>query len=156
MKERNDLSNRMLSIKRTFKAPLKLVWEAWTQPEHIAKWWGPQGMKTTVEEHNFVVGGAWKYTMLMPDGKEFIGEGVYSEILTFQKIVTSANFRPMTEGVELQILLEETEEGTLFTFHVVHETEAYCQQQKAMGFYNGWGSTFDRLDGHLMSLTSSA
>ena len=149
MKENDDISNRVLSIQRTFKAPLKLVWEAWTQPDHIANWWGPKGMQTEIVEHNFVVGGIWKYAMTMPDGNLFIGEGKYSEIIEFRKIVTSANFRPMTEGVELQILMEEAKEGTHFSFHVIHESEEYCQQQKAMGFYNGWGSTFDRLGEYL-------
>ena len=42
----NDLNNRTLTIERTFNAPLKVVWEAWSQPEHIAQWWGPKGMET--------------------------------------------------------------------------------------------------------------
>ncbi len=144
----SNTNNRTLSLKRTFNAPIKLVWEAWTQPEHIAQWWGPKGMKTKIIAHNFSVGGAWKYAMTMPDGKEFIADGVYSEIVELQKIVTSANFKPMTEGVELQVLLEEDGNKTNFTFNVVHETEDYCKQQEKMGFYNGWGSTFDRLEGY--------
>ena len=142
----NDTSNRTLSLKRTFNAPIKLVWEAWTQPEHIALWWGPKGMNTKVIEHDFRVGGKWKYIMLMPDGKEFIADGVYSEIVELQKIVTTANFKPMTEGVEMHALFEENGDKTNFTFHVVHPTEEYCKQQEEMGFYNGWGSVFNRLD----------
>ncbi len=138
-------TNRTLTIERTFNAPIELVWEAWSQPEHIAKWWGPPGMEVEIIEHNFEVGGAWKYSMVMPNGGTFIAEGVYSEIVPMQNIVTSANFRPMTEGVELHVLLRAVPGGTEFTFHVVHETEEYCKQQEQMGFYNGWGSTFDRL-----------
>jgi uncharacterized protein YndB with AHSA1/START domain len=77
MKKESDEKNRILTLKRTFNAPLKLVWEAWTQPEHITQWWGPKGMKTNIIEHNFKVGGKWKYVMAMPDGSEFVGEGVY-------------------------------------------------------------------------------
>ncbi len=150
----NSKENRTLTLERTFNAPIKLVWEAWTQPEHIAAWWGPKGMKTEVVEHNFIEGGTWKYVMLMPDGNEFIGEGKYSKIVELKKIVTSANFRPMTVGVELQVILEEIDDKTKFIFKVVHETEAYCKQQEAMGFYNGWASTFDRLQEHLLSITA--
>lgn len=148
-----NAANRTLTLERTYNAPIQLVWDAWTQPEHIAQWWGPKGMETKVVEHNFTVGGSWKYSMKMPNGGDFIADGVYSEIVELKKIITSANFRPMTEGVELQVLLEANGEQTKFTFHVVHETEEYCKQQEAMGFYNGWGSTFDRLGDYFEGLS---
>jgi uncharacterized protein YndB with AHSA1/START domain len=150
----NDLAKRVLTLKKTFDAPIELVWEAWTQPEHIAHWWGPKGMSLQVVEHNFNVGGKWKYVMPMPDG-EFISEGVYSEIVELQKIVTSANFRPMTEGVEIRALFEKDGSRTNFTFSVVHPTEEYCRQQEKMGFYNGWGSAFARLEEYLKVVLSS-
>jgi uncharacterized protein YndB with AHSA1/START domain len=154
MEKSNDLSNRTLSINKTFDAPIDLVWEAWTNPEHIANWWGPPGMSVEVMEHNFVIGGKWKYAMPMPDGSQFISEGVYKEIIEKKKIVTSADFKPMTEGVELQMLFEADGEKTHFTFNVVHETASYCKQQEEMGFYNGWGSAFQRLDTLLQRLTN--
>ena len=150
----SDLNNRTLTIEKTFDAPIELVWEAWTQPEHIAQWWGPKGMKTRIIEHNFVEGGSWEYAMTMPDGKDFIADGVYLEIVELQKIRTSANFKPMTEGVELQVLLKKIGDKTQFTFHVIHETEEYCKQQEQMGFYNGWGSTFERLTSYLQEKVS--
>lgn len=141
----SDLAKRTLTLKRTFNAPLNLVWEAWTRPDHIAKWWGPKGMETTIVEHDFKAGGNWKYTMLMPNGGEFIAEGTYIEIVESEKIVTSADFKPMTEGVTLEAHFEADGEQTHFTFNVIHATEEYCKQQEEMGFYNGWGSTFERL-----------
>jgi uncharacterized protein YndB with AHSA1/START domain len=148
----NDLAKRTLTLTKKFDAPIELVWEAWTQPEHVAQWWGPKGMAIKVVEHNFKVGGKWKYVMPMPDGKEFVSEGQYSEIVELKKIVTSANFRPMTEGVEIRALFEKDGEKTNFTFSVVHPTEEYCKQQEQMGFYNGWGSAFTRLDSLLTAL----
>jgi uncharacterized protein YndB with AHSA1/START domain len=145
MNTSDELQNRTASIRKTFDAPVQLVWEAWTQPEHIANWWAPGGMKMKIVEHDFRVGGKWKFTMPMQDGSEFISEGEYIEILEFKKIVTSANFRPMTEGVELHILFEAAGDKTNFTFNVIHATEEYCKQQEKMGIYNGWGSAFDRL-----------
>ena len=145
MKNSNEAANRTLTLKRTFNAPVKLVWQAWTQPEHIAQWWGPKGMEVRIIAHDFSVGGRWEYSMAMPDGSEFISEGVYSLIVEFQKIFSTANFRPMTEGVEIQAIFEEDGEKTKFTFNCIHPTEEYCRQQEQMGFYNGWGSAFDRL-----------
>ncbi|MEE9363422.1 MAG: SRPBCC domain-containing protein [Cellulophaga sp.] len=146
MNEPNDASSRTVTIKRTFKAPIKLVWDAWIQPEHIALWWGPKGMKTEVLEHDFRVGGKWKYAMKMPDGNDFITDGIYSEIVTLQRICSSANFKPMTEGVEIQALFKENGNETDFTFNIVHPTEEYRIQQEKMGILNGWGSVFDRLE----------
>jgi uncharacterized protein YndB with AHSA1/START domain len=109
-------------------------------------------MSLTVVEHDFKVGGKWKYVMPMPNGDEFISEGQYSEIITFQKIVTSANFRPMTEGVEIRALFEKNGDKTNFIFSVIHPTEEYKVQQEKMGFYNGWGSAFSRFEGLLAAL----
>lgn len=147
-------SNRTLTIERTLDAPIALVWEAWTQPEHIAKWWGPPHMDVKIIEHNFEVGGQWKYSMTMPDGMEFVTEGVYSLIVEPEKIHSSADFKPMTEGVEIQALFKEEGDKTHFTFNVVHPTAEYCKQQEEMGFYNGWGSVFNNLEEHLSALTS--
>nr|WP_240491697.1 SRPBCC domain-containing protein [Flavivirga aquatica] len=76
---------------------------------------------------------------------EFISEGVYKEIIELEKIITSADFKPMTENVELIALFKADGEQTKFTFSVIHATEEYCKQQEEMGFYNGWGSAFERL-----------
>ncbi|MEL6305493.1 MAG: SRPBCC domain-containing protein [Bacteroidota bacterium] len=145
MQNLEDAKSRTLTIEKELNAPLALVWEAWSKPEHIAKWWGPKGMEITVEVHDFRVGGHWRYSMQMPDGNTFITEGTYLAIDTHRRIVTSADFKPMTENVELHILFEAQGEKTLFTFHCVHKTEEYCAQQEKMGFYNGWGSVFNNL-----------
>lgn len=150
----SDVTNRTLTIEKVLNAPIRLVWEAWTQSEHIVKWWAPHGMALTVIEHEFKVGGHWKYAMPMPDGSEFISEGVYKEIMRFERIITTANFRPMTQNVELQCLFKEEGDTTIFTFNVIHETPEYCKQQEEMGFYNGWGSVFNRLENILVTLTN--
>ncbi len=146
MNSNEDAANRTLSLKRTFDAPINLVWEAWTQPEHIAQWWGPEGMKTKVVKHDFKVGGEWEYAMTMPDGNLFIADGVYKVIVELEKIFSSANFKPMTEGVEIQAYFKTNGDKTDFTFSVVHPTAAYCKQQEEMGFMNGWASVFNRLE----------
>ena len=147
-----DKSKHTVTIQRTFNAPIELVWEAWTQPKHIAKWWSPKGMETKIIEHSFSVGGKWKYAMPMPNGQEFIAEGTYTKIVELETIISSANFRPMTEGVEIQSLFKKEGNKTLFTFNIVHPTEAYKIQQEKMGILNGWGSVFERLDTLLIEL----
>ena len=140
------MNDRTITLKRTFDAPIILVWEAWTKPEHIAEWWSPKGIKTKVIEHDFQVGGTWKYLMPMPNGQEFVAEGQYIEIVEMEKIISRANFKPMTEGVEIQSYFKENGDKTDLVFNVVHPTEEYKIQQEKMGVLNGWGSVFDRLD----------
>ncbi len=139
------MEKRTLRLERTFNAPRKLVWEAWSQPEHIASWWGPEGMETKVETHDFKPGGHWKYTMKMPNGKDFNTFGIFSEIVEYEKIVTSGEFPPMTTNVVLTATFEDDGDKTKFTFSVLHVSEEYCNQQRDMGGMKGWGSTFDRL-----------
>ena len=141
-----NLNDRTLTIKKTFDVPIAVVWQAWTKPEHLAKWWVPHGMEIKIMAHDFREGGKWKYEMLMPDGNMFVSEGTYIEIVEFEKIITSADFRPMTQNVELQCLFKAEGDKTIFIFNVVHETAEYCKQQEEMGFYNGWGSAFERLE----------
>lgn len=144
--------DRTLTIERTFNASRKLVWEAWSDPKHIANWWGPKGVKVEVLEHNFEVGGKWKYKMAMSNGSDFISQGQYTDIVELEKIVTTADFKPMTAGVILIMLFVENGDQTDFTFHVIHSTPEYCKQQEKMGFYNGWGSVFDHLAEYVQGL----
>lgn len=148
------MNDRTVTIKRTFDAPIELVWTAWTQPEHIANWWSPKGITTEIVQHEFKVGGKWKFVMPMPDGKKFTAEGIYTEIVKHEKIVSKADFKPMTEGVEIQALFKEHGDKTDFTFHVIHPTVEYRIQQEKMGILNGWGSVFTRLEELLKSITN--
>ena len=148
----SELNNRTITIERTFDAPILLVWQTWTKAEHIANWWSPKGVKTKVVKHEFKVGGKWHYIMPMPNGHEFTAEGEYLEIENFKRIVSTADFKPMTEGVEIQAHFEEVDNKTNFTFNVVHPTEEYKIQQEKMGIMNGWGSVFTRLEELIDSL----
>lgn len=147
------MKDRTVTIERSFDAPIDLVWMAWSQPEHIANWWSPKGIKTKIIEHEFKVGGKWKFEMPMPDGKEFIAEGVYTEIVKYEKIFSTADFKPMTEGVEIQAIFRKNGDKTDFTFNIVHATAEYRIQQEKMGILNGWGSVIDRLEELLKSIT---
>ena len=85
----------------------------------------------------------------MPNGAVFETDGEYQEIEEQKSIVTTANFRPMTEGVVMHIHFSANGAKTDLAFHVVHESEAYAKQQDEMGFQKGWGATLDRLANHL-------
>ena len=73
-------ADRELVITRVMNAPRELVFEAWTKPEHLINWWGPNGCKTTMQEVNIVPGGRWKFIMETPDGTKYPNEIVFHEI----------------------------------------------------------------------------
>ena len=79
--------NKELHAEKLLNAPFDLVWEAWTNPEHIAQWWGPKGFTNTIHKMDLIPGGEWKLTMFGADGKRYPNKSVFVEILPFQKIV---------------------------------------------------------------------
>ena len=79
-------ANREIVITRVFDAPRELVWEAWTNPEHVVHWWGPNGFTTTIEKMDVRVGGVWKHVMHGPDGKDYPNKSVFTEVIKPERI----------------------------------------------------------------------
>ncbi|NER18373.1 SRPBCC family protein [Spongiivirga citrea] len=152
MDYKNAPANCVLTIERAFDAPLDLVWEAWTKPEHIANWWSPGPMTMDIKKFDFEVEGDWEYSMMMDNGNEFIAKGRYVEISPKNRIVTTASFLPMTDGVTLVADFMEAGDKTEFTFKVVHPTPEYAKQQLDMGAMNGWGGVFEGLSKYLTQI----
>jgi uncharacterized protein YndB with AHSA1/START domain len=84
-----DSADNEIVITRLFDAPRELVWEAWTNPEHVAKWWGPNGFTTTTESMDLRPGGVWKHVMHGPDGTDYPNESVFLEVVAPERIVYS-------------------------------------------------------------------
>jgi len=82
-----DAASRQLHMTRLLNAPIELVWEVWTNPEHITKWWGPDGFTTTMHTMDLKAGGEWRLTMHGPDGKNYPNRSEFVEIVPLQKIV---------------------------------------------------------------------
>ena len=66
-----DTAARELVITRVIDAPRELVYEAWTDPKHLAQWWGPTGFSTTTRNFDFRPGGVWRFVMHGPDGRDY-------------------------------------------------------------------------------------
>jgi len=69
-----------LVFERTFDAPRELVWQAFTDPESIPRWWGPHGTTTIVEEMDVRPGGTWRYSSTAPDRDPVAFFGEYLEV----------------------------------------------------------------------------
>jgi predicted 3-demethylubiquinone-9 3-methyltransferase (glyoxalase superfamily)/uncharacterized protein YndB with AHSA1/START domain len=81
-----------LTITRVFDAPRSLVFQAWTEPERVQRWWGPKGFTTPVCEIDLRVGGVSRNCMRSPEGQDFWSRGVYREIVEPERIVCTDSF----------------------------------------------------------------
>ena len=86
MMQNNNISDREIVISRLINAPRELVFEVWTDPMHLEKWWGPNGFSTTTKEFDFRPGGNWIHTMHGPDGTDFPNEVYYEVIIPPERI----------------------------------------------------------------------
>ena len=67
-------------VKRILDAPRELVWKAWTQPEHVVHWWGPNGFTNTIHEMEVKPGGVWRFMMHGPDGTDYPNKIVFKQV----------------------------------------------------------------------------
>jgi len=72
---------------RTVDAPRELVWKMWTDPKHIANWWGPNGFTNTVRAMEVKPGGVWRFIMHGPDGANYPTRVVYHEVVKPERLV---------------------------------------------------------------------
>ena len=82
-----DTEDREIVLTRLFDAPRELVFQAYTQAEHVAKWYGPDGFTITTFEHDCRVGGRWRFMMHGPDGKDWPNRIVYREVVRPERLV---------------------------------------------------------------------
>ncbi|HJZ58426.1 MAG TPA: SRPBCC family protein [Gemmataceae bacterium] len=158
------VAEREIVITREFDAPRELVWAAWTDPNHVAQWWGPRGFTTRVSELELRPGGKWRYVMCGPHGDEYPCHGVFREVVPFERIVTTDEFG---EGLEKVVPVElpqgpmtttasfeEVGGKTRLTLRIEHPTAEDRRKHEAMGVVGGWGSSFECLDEHLAKLVA--
>ena len=150
-------AGREVVITRVFDAPRELVWDAWTDPEQIVKWWGPYGFTLTVDEMDVRPGGVWKSTMHGPDGTEYRNDCVFTEVIKPQRIVykltpgrkhNRAAQEP--ETVEASWVFEAQGKKTKATLRMLFPTaearDRFVREYKAV---EGGNETLDRLREHL-------
>ena len=91
-------TDEQILIAREFDAPRHLVWEAWTNPELVKRWWHANSGEMTIAEIDFRVGGTWRWVMVTPDGFEVAFHGEYREIVPHERIVSTEVYEGFPEG----------------------------------------------------------
>ena len=92
-------TDEQILITREFDAPRHLVWEAWTTPELVKRWWNAKRGEVTVAEIDLRVGGKWRSAMVTEDGFEVAFHGEYREIVPNERIVSTEFYEGVPEGV---------------------------------------------------------
>ena len=97
-------TDQQILITREFDAPRHLVYEAWTTPELVKRWWSGQRGAMTISEIDLRVGGTWRYVMVAQGGHEVAFHGEYREIVPDERIVTTEVYEAMPEAEALNIV----------------------------------------------------
>jgi uncharacterized protein YndB with AHSA1/START domain len=90
-------ADNQILIEREFAAPRHLVFEAWTTPELVGRWWSADMGETTHTEIDLRVGGTWRYVMVTHDGFEVAFHGEYREIVTNERIVSTEAYEGLPD-----------------------------------------------------------
>jgi len=149
-------AGRELTIERTFAAPRELVFRAWTEPQHLARWSCPRGFTFCENGGELRVGGTFFARMRSPQGSEHLLRGVYREIVPPERLVFThcwldADGNPGPETV-VTVTLRERGGHTEMTFHQGN----FDSRAARDGHAEGWTSCFERLAELLTALPRDA
>jgi uncharacterized protein YndB with AHSA1/START domain len=135
---------RELVLEREFTAPLARVWEVWTQPEHLARWWGPRGFSTKNWQVELRAGGRFSYVMVAPDGTEYPFDGTHVEVVPRERLVSRGVIHG---GVEVTTTIAFAVRGDTTRVSV---RQTFSKETSAtQGSRMGWTQQFERLAAYL-------
>jgi uncharacterized protein YndB with AHSA1/START domain len=157
-------SERDCVITRTFDAPRTLVFKAWTDPKHMAQWWGPDGFTNPVCELDVRPGGAWRIVMRAPNGEEHPAKGIYREVVPPERLVFTIDHselsdqwhalvnpgrdkskdKPALEGIST-VTFDEQDGKTTVTIRTRFESVEILEAFAKMGMAQGWSQSLERL-----------
>jgi len=150
----NNTADREIIISRLINAPQALVFEVWTDPMHIAKWWGPDGFTLTVYEMNVQPGGVWRSTM-HGWGTDFPSKIEYLEVLKPERLVYTHGSGMENDPGEFHVTVTFEQQGlkTLLTMRSLFKTAAardmVVREYKAI---EGGNQTIDRFEKQLAEI----
>jgi len=149
-----EIKGKEIIISRVLNAPVKLVWEVWTKPEHIVKWWGPNSFTTTDKGMQLKAGGHWYFTMHGPDGINYPNHIVFLEVVPYEKLMYRHSDDAATNPISFHatVIFENMGNKTKLTMHSVFESEAELQRlNAAYHVIEGGQQHIGRLDDYLQT-----
>jgi uncharacterized protein YndB with AHSA1/START domain len=140
---------RELVITRIFDAPRHLVFQAWTEPDRVARWWGPQGFVTTYCDMDIRPGGTFRVCMRSPEGIEYWKRGTYREVVAPERLVftfawENAEGKPGHQTLVTVTFAKRGDKTELTLRQAVFETVVTRDDHR-----RGWTSTLQRFAEYL-------
>ena len=149
-------SDREIVLTRAFDAPRELVFEAWTNPEHVRHWWGLRESTMLLCEADVRQGGSWRYVTTAEDGAEVPFTGVYQEVTPPERLVYTEMYdvEPFNSGDPAvnTVTFTPEEGGTLVTVTTVYPSKEVRDFVLSTGMEAGAAESYDRLAEHLTTL----
>jgi uncharacterized protein YndB with AHSA1/START domain len=143
----DSIADREVLITRLFDIPARYLFEAWSKPEHLMEWFGPEGWPLTLCEMDFRQGGTFRFAMTGPSGRQNTPfGGKYLEIVPDRRIVYDNGFEtPGAERMIVTVTFDEANGKTTLTHHTLFASAAMKQMHTRGGYLQGVGSGLDQL-----------
>lgn len=139
-----DTAERELVVTRIIDAPRALVFKAWTQPEHVARWWGPQGYTTIYCDMDIRVGGSYRFGMRSPEGTEHWKHGVFRDIVEPERVVFTFAWEDERGELGHELLTTVTFEAAGEKTRLTLRQGVFETREGRDGHVIGWTSCFER------------
>ncbi len=128
------LSERTMVLQRVIRAPGAVVWGAWTDPETLPRWWGPDGFSCRTKRIDLRTGGEWVFDMIAPDGTVFPNHHLYGEMRAEERIgYTLLWGENGPKHADAWASFEERDGTTTVTLGMVFSTAAEFREAKGFG-----------------------
>ena len=148
-----ESTERELTIMRIFDAPRRLVFKAWTEPEHFSRWLGAKDFTTTACTMDFRPGGAYRACIQSAEGKDYWMQGVYREIVEPKRLIFTFAWEDEAGETKHETLVtvtfEECDDKTQLTFHQA----VFESVEQRDSHLEGWSECLDRLTEYLSEVT---
>ena len=155
----HSIAAREAVITRTFEVPARFLFEAYSRPEHLRRWFGPVGWPLTLCDVDFRVGGRFRFAMTGPSGEQNTPfGGQYLEIVPDRRIVFDNRFEtPGSPTMVMTVTLEEAPDGrsTTLILHTLFESVAMRDEYVGLGIVEGTKSAYDQLEGVVAELEAA-
>jgi len=154
-----DKENNKIKVERFFNAPIELVWDAWTDPEILDRWWAPKPYLNQTKSMDFKEGGCWHYSMISPENQIHWSRFDYKKI-KLRKSFTGldafcdevGNINTDFSRMHWEILFNETDEQTIVNITISVETWETLAKIIEMGFKEGFTMGLNQLSELLIIL----
>jgi uncharacterized protein YndB with AHSA1/START domain len=150
---RSSTADREIVTTRLIDAPRELVYEAWTHPEHIGHWFGPDGFTTVTKSMDVRPGGAWRFVMHGPDGTDWPNVITYEEVTPPARLVYLHGDDKETDMFHVTVTLDDENGKTALTMRAVFKTaEAREFVVRERGAIEGGKQTVSKLEQYVREM----